>query len=151
MNAMGNYQQFSQRLVGQWREESVPLHPGATEAEFYVLEKVLGHRLPEAFRYLYSLANGMVDMEADRYFFSLWPLIRICQALEANESNRAVVSDKPRIAFGDCLIDSHRYLLTFADQAAYISTDIEPNKKLADSFEDFVKLYLAEPKKLYFD
>jgi hypothetical protein len=149
MNVMGDYQQPCHQLVSQWREEGVPLHPGATESEFYVLEKMLGQRLPEAFRFLYSMANGMVDMEPDNHFLSLWPLTHICQVFETNVTNRALVSDGKQIAFGDCLIDSYRYLLTFADQYAHVSTEIEPRKRLADSFEDFIKIYLAEPERLY--
>ncbi|HEX9003372.1 MAG TPA: SMI1/KNR4 family protein [Blastocatellia bacterium] len=146
---MGNYRQLSQLLVGQWREEGIPLNSGATESEFYALEKALGISLPEDFRYFYSLTNGMTDMESDRYFFSLWPLARIYQALEANETNRVSVSDRKQIAFGDMLIDSYRYLLTFTEQQVYVSTEMVPSEELADSFEEFIQNYLAEPEKLY--
>jgi len=47
------------------------------------------------------------------------------------------------------LIDSYRYLLTFTEQQVYVSTEMVPSEELADSFEEFIQNYLAEPEKLY--
>jgi hypothetical protein len=140
-----DYKELSHQLIRQWRDENVPLNPGATEAELSAFENRLGLTLPEDFRYFYSLANGMADYEADNHFFSLWSLTRISDELVVDQT---VAPIRIELAFGDVLIDSYRYLLR-ADDSGGVFVQINAGERLADSFTHFIKRYLSEPDKLY--
>src|SRR5215510_10935666 len=57
---------------------------------------------------------------------------------------------KIEIPFGDYLIDSHRYLLCQdKEERFFVSSQVNLEERLADSFGHFLQLYLAEPEKIY--
>ena len=144
MNLDFDYKNLSQRLVDQWRSENVSLNPGATEEELLDFEKQFALQLPVDFRYFYSVVNGMPKLESDNHFFSLWPLERM-----QNEAEGIKVSDEIiELAFGDFLIDSHRYLLASNNTGSFF-VKIQFGERLADNFAHFLQRYLSEPDKLY--
>ena len=73
------------KLVAEWRSENLDLRTGASESKLDDFEQFCGVKLPEAFRYLYSLADGM-DGVMDNKCFDLWSLDRI-------RENRGVVKN----------------------------------------------------------
>src|SRR5262245_4662540 len=53
---------------------------------------------------------------------------------------------KSEIPFGDYLIDSHRYLLCEGEEGRFfVSSQVNLEERLADSFGHFLQRYLAEP------
>jgi len=46
-----DYKKLSHQLIQQWRDENVPLNPGATTDELSAVEERIGRALPEDFRY----------------------------------------------------------------------------------------------------
>src|SRR5262245_103241 len=51
----------------------------------------------------------MPDLESDARLFSLWPLSRMIQETGGIVFDRTVTPPRMEIAFGDFLIDSHRF------------------------------------------
>ena len=142
-----DYKKLSHRLIEQWRNQNVPLNPGATEQELSDLEKRFGLTLPEDFRYFYSLVNGMPDCEVDDHLFNLWPLSKISESITKGEIDRTGNSNKTEIVFGDFLIDSYRFLLTLSEEGNYVRTEMSVNEKLGGSFAHFIERYLSEADK----
>jgi|SRR5262245_27726576 len=57
---------------------------------------------------------------------------------------------KIEIPFGDYLIDSHRYLLCQdKEERFFVTSQVNLEERLADSFGHFLQRYLAEPEKIY--
>lgn len=141
-----DYKELSHQLIRQWQDENVPLNPGASEVELAAFENRFGLTLPGDFRYFYSLANGMT-LYPDDFLFMLWPLSEISDNLVID---RTVIPFRVEIIFGDFLISSHRYLLRTDNTGRFfITSEINVDERLADSFVHFIKRYLSEPDKLY--
>lgn len=57
---------------------------------------------------------------------------------------------KIEIPFGDYLSDSYRYLLCRdKEEQFFVTSQVNLNEQLADSFGHFLQRYLAEPEKIY--
>jgi hypothetical protein len=140
------YQELVWEMVSRWQAQGVELNSGTTEDELELFEKRCGLSLPLDFRCLYSVVNGMSDLDMDDYLFSLWPLQRIVaeEALHKHSFNRKV----REIPFGDFLIDSHRYLLVI-DESGGSTVWVQWGEKLSDSFSDFINSYLKDPNTLH--
>jgi hypothetical protein len=156
-------------VIEQWRNENVPLNPGATEDELLAFEKRFALTLPPDFHYFYSLVNGMTDYLTDEYLFSLWPLEGIAKEIEISrfrseerdeetsvvdreveKIRQPLANCKIEIAFGDVLIDSWRYLLCEDEEGRFfVSSQMKSGERLADSFGHFLQRYLNEPEKIY--
>jgi hypothetical protein len=152
-----DFKALAHKVVEQWRNENVPLNPGATEDEFLAFEKRFALTLPPDFRYFYSLVNGMTDYLTDEYLFSLWPLEGIAKEIEISRSRSEerdeetpLATCKIEIPFGDVLIDSWRYLLCEDEEEGFfVSSQMKSGERLADSFGHFLQRYLNEPEKIY--
>jgi len=129
------------KLVAEWQSNNL-VRPGACESELDDFEQFCGVKLPEAFRYLYSLADGM-DFTMDSRLFNLWSLDRI-------RGNNGVVknADTTRICFGDFLIDSHRYYLVSRPAGDELVVVDEPDETVALSFAEFGVLILNDPERV---
>jgi hypothetical protein len=144
------YRQLCQQLIDQWRQEKVPLNPGATEQELAAFENRLALRLPADFRYFYSLANGMTNSDTDKFFFNLWSFSQMLTTREGIVCKDDPVNNKTEIVFGDYLIDSHRYrLLIDKTGQACVNCQLNNNEIIADSFTHFVHRYLSEPEQIH--
>jgi SMI1/KNR4 family protein SUKH-1 len=129
------------KLVAEWQSNNL-VRPGASESELDDFEEFCGVKLPDAFRYLYSIADGM-DFTMDSRLFDLWSLDRI-------RENKGVVKNAgtTRICFGDFLIDSHRYYLVSRPAGDELVVVDEPDETVALSFAEFGVLMLTDPEKL---
>ena len=91
---------------------------------------------------VYSNLGGVIDWESDSVCFSFWTLERV---LEENGSNGELTF------FADFLINSHLYGFKFENENVssihiyYGENEIE---KVANSFDEFFEIYLANPGKL---
>lgn len=80
------FKTLAHKVIENWRNEQTPLNAGVTEDELLAFEERFTLTLPTDFRYFYSLVNGMPNYEADKYFFSLWPLDRIATEVEREKA-----------------------------------------------------------------
>jgi hypothetical protein len=144
-----DYKILCQQLVTQWQGEKLQLNPGATEQELTDFETQNDLTLPDDFRYLYQLVNGL-DWDPDKSFFCLWSLARIQEILDNTTPDQWRVVFPNEIPFGDYLIDSHRYcLVTKGDNQFCVKMEGITGEKLANNFTAFLIRYLSEPDKLY--
>jgi hypothetical protein len=121
-----------------------PLNDGATEQELSEFEIQLGLTLPADFRYFYSQVNGMPDLESDARFFSLWSISRMIQETDGITFDRTITPPRMEIAFGDFLIDSHRFHLRRDEHGSFsVTAQIIKGENLADDFTQFLAMYLS--------
>ena len=144
-----DYKQLYHKIVTLWREDNVRLNAGATEQELSEFEIRFGLTLPPDFRYFYSQVNGMPDLESDARLFSLWPLSRMIQETGGIVFDRTVTPPRMEIAFGDFLIDSHRFHLRRDEHGRFtVTAQIINGENLADDFTQFLVMYLSGSDKL---
>ena len=156
VNQKSDYKQLCLQIVNQWKQENIKLSPGATEQELGAFEAIYGIKLPEDFRYLYSLVNGTIDWDTDKYLFCLWPLSRILEDSSAVVINPFEISPAIEITFGDYMIDARRYYLAANSQSAYF-VKIQEMEKIngekinvsLNNFTDFLICYLTDPAEIY--
>ena len=65
-----------ERMVARWREEDVPLNPGASAMQLESLERLMGMELPQDVLSFYSAVNGMHDYQHDARMVSIWSIER---------------------------------------------------------------------------
>ncbi len=141
-----DYHHLIVSMVNRWRDHGVSLNVGAREAQLDEFERDCGAGLPAAFRYLYSLANGMTD-DMDEHLFNLWPLRAI-----KDQEGIEIDSGMTKISFGDFLIDSHRYFLILGPGMERVEADAgvdSTNEVIADSFVEFVSLHQNNPGEIH--
>ncbi len=74
-----------EQLVARWREERVPLNPGAMPLQLESLERLLGVPLTHDLRNFYSAANGMEDFRHDSWMLSMWSIERLVRERNIQE------------------------------------------------------------------
>ena len=119
VNQKHDYKQLCQQIFNQWKQENIKLNPGATVQELRAFEENYGIKLPEDFLYLYSLVNGTIDWDTDKYLFCLWPLSRISEDSSAVLISGIGIPPAIEITFGDYMIDARRYYLASNSQGHY--------------------------------
>ncbi|WP_207435375.1 SMI1/KNR4 family protein [Sabulibacter ruber] len=130
-----------ENLVTSWKKVGVKVNHGLTELEIKELENRLKFEFPDDFRLYLKQANGLEDFEWDIEMISFWSAQRI-----ENE-----FPDQPAtlICFADYLINSHTFGFNRETKKIYVSywglNLIEP---FADSFTEFISIYLNEKGKL---
>jgi hypothetical protein len=125
-----------QRLSEYWMGYA-PLTPnaGATQAQIDALENKHRVRLPKSVRAMYEFANGYEGF--DRWCtLTFWALERIAPSIEPGF-----------FVFADFLIDSWHYAVRLAMDAdvstAVVISDGCVHKPLAESFEEFIEMYVT--------
>ncbi|HET7597407.1 MAG TPA: SMI1/KNR4 family protein [Burkholderiales bacterium] len=73
------------RMVEQWREERVPLNPGASAMQLESLERLMGVALPPDVLNFYSAVNGMHDYQHDARMVSMWSIERAVRERNTQE------------------------------------------------------------------
>jgi len=134
-------------MVDRWKSQGTSLREGNSETKLNAFEARYGMRLPGAFRYMYSLVDGM-EGSMDSNLFTLWSLAEI------REKDGVIkTADSTKIFFGDFLIDSHRYYLELNSSGSESVFTDEPTQAIAKGFAEFSFLMLTDPNKigLYFE
>ena len=91
----------------------------------------------------------MPDLESYARLFSLWPLSRMIQETGGIVFDRTVTPPRMEIAFGDFLIDSHRFHLRRDEHGRFtVTAQIINGENLADDFTQFLVMYLSGSDKL---
>jgi len=149
MSLSQSFKDSVQTLVNRWQNLVDKLNPGATEEQLRSLQSAVGLFLPEDFRYLYSVVNGMPSHWDVTRMFVLWPIemiIRKGTKKTKTEDGRKFTA----VTFGDYLIDSYRYSLVLDDDGnCDIRVDCREDSPLCASIEEFVDLYVRDPEKIW--
>ena len=142
-------------MVANWRKKDDALNPGATASDLDRFEEDFQGRLPEDFRKLYGLCDGMPDLLVDCTFLALWPLERI---REDSGVWWSLEFSSLCITFADAMISAPNFTLRIppAGPATIIATwwnfELAQQEPVANSVTEFAKKHLAGdlPGPLYF-
>ena len=123
------------------RDQGVPVMPPARSEDVIQTFRELGQPLSNDVLTLYTSFGGFVDFEIEN-LWSLWSLNRLKQENQAYEP--------PLCWFADYLVSSHMYALQYCNaevSAVYVDHNSvnDPPYKIADSVEQFFKMYLRDP------
>ena len=139
---MGN---LYKRLGEAWLASGVSVCEGALLDSINRLEKTHAVKLPGQFRdYLLKL-GGMTDGQTDDCLISFLSLEAINNELDTKPQNSNIVD----ITFAEYLIYSHCYVLRISEignQLGVYAMDGANEKKIADSFDQFIIAYLENPE-----
>jgi hypothetical protein len=144
------------KLIARWTSVGLPLRPGCPPGRIDSFEARIGVRLPSDLRDFLARANGS---EKDETGFSFWPL----EEYESFDQEVAHHSQNwPRgkdsgsyYVFCDYLHWSWGYAIRLADRDGesapntVIPIGMKEIFTVADTFSEFVDLYLADSPKLY--
>ncbi|WP_073282651.1 SMI1/KNR4 family protein [Hymenobacter psychrotolerans] len=149
--------QWLNELSADWARQGMSVQPGCTAHELQRWEQH-GIRLPQEFRRYFAQANGMDPFTAtgtDKrgfYFYALSELQFYPQVVDfALEPPVPALAGKKCLLFADYMHKSWWYGLLFAGAAYSVIEIAAPNTYavVADSFREFVHLYLADADELY--
>jgi SMI1 / KNR4 family (SUKH-1) len=130
-----------ERVIASWVADGVQPNLGASEAAISAFEERHSVVLPDGFRNLIGMANGMPDYETDEDLIRFLSL----DSIEA-ESNVSVHSDgQCELIFAEYCYHAHWYILRWGETqrgAPVVCSDGEKNITIADSFDDFANAYL---------
>ena len=147
------------KLVAHWRKLRLPIAAGCSEERLAGFEKERGAQLPADMRSYFGIVNGMrpgSPGDQDPQGFSFWPLERVRWVPEelADRSPHSVSfpGSESFYAFADYLDWSWAYAIrlsqdTARNQVVLIGKD-QP-ELVAESFSDFVDLYVVDSPALY--
>jgi hypothetical protein len=132
-------------LIERWRRERVRLLPPLDEREVVDMLQRVGRPFARDLVRLYCATGGMEDGEMDGECLTLWTPERL---VEENSKHM-----RPQVLFMDFLINSHFYGLQREDadtSSVYVDySDDAPPRRLADSLDEFFRLYLNDSLKIF--
>lgn len=143
------------RLEEHWRESQAPtLCAPAAPEEVIRFERLHGHTLPSEFRGYLQCVNGF-DQAAnyqDERGFNFWPLASLSSVSEYEGGKYHFSNDDDYFIFCDYLDFCWAYAISLDPSTSKVvmvgTKDGEP-KTVADSFAEFVELYLKDDERLY--
>jgi hypothetical protein len=132
------------KLRDRWIETGVSINRGKSAEEVYDFEVKHGVALPRSFKEYLETVDGMSDGQTDEDLISFLSLEMIDQ-----EPNFKVLSGNVvELIFAEYSIYCHYYVLRSSrrgDRSVVVGTNGEMEKHIADSFDNFIKLYLSNP------
>lgn len=134
-----------ERVIERWAAEG-DARPGATEGELRAVEAALRITMPRALVALLRRSNGTESMDSVN-LVHFWSTEEILE--EARTSYDQTLS-AGYLAFADYSIHVHAFAVQVSvDVPSPVIIDQGAHLPLARSFEDFLRLYLADSRKLY--
>jgi hypothetical protein len=136
-------QETLQKVNDLWKKEGLSLAKPFLPAQLTGTFGKLGVRLSKDVIEVYSTLGGMTDGEMDSECLSFWAIERI---LKENAPKSEF------IYFADFLIDSHHYAFKIEDRvnsSIHVHYSEKDRPKVADSFDEFFRLYLTDKSKLF--
>lgn len=130
-------------LIAYWTKEGPEIKPGLLHEDIKQLEADLSFHFEPGFNQYLQRANGFADFDSDKEWFCFWEQKRI---IEENNNSR---HPKEVVWFADhslnlCCFGFHR-----VDKKVYTHYDHRNElMHIADSFIEFVNLYLQDPYQL---
>jgi hypothetical protein len=138
-----SFQVLLTKLAAKWRSNGIAYNLGITGEELRLVEQAVAFQFDESFRaYLYQM-NGCVEFEWDKDLFCFWSTTRIIRELADHPADL--------ICFADYSINagSFGFQRTQPDPCIYLHFQTVPGRwVVADSFADFLSIYLANPNSL---
>jgi hypothetical protein len=131
-------------MIQKWERDGVTLLPPHDEEEVVRELSRLGRSFSRDVVGLYCATGGMDD-EADGECLTLWTLERMVA--------ENLKSPRPQLLFMDFLINSHCYGLQYEDadtSSVYIDYFVGEPERVANSLDEFFKLYLTDCHKKLF-
>lgn len=132
-------------LIRKWRREGVELLPPHDEREVVEALTRTGRPFSRDLVNLYCATGGMGDSEMDDSMLCLWTLDRVVE--EGRKEQR------PLMYFMDFLLDSHLYGLRYETaESSPVCLDYFDGRgplRVADSLDEFFRLYLKDPSRIF--
>ncbi len=127
-------------LISYWAtQDLINLNEGASDDSILELEKDVGFTFEEDFKTYLKTANGFQNFDSDDHWISFWSIDRIREELNDHHP-------KELICFSDYSINLCSFGFHRKNKKVYIHYQtIEGFKFLADSFHEFIDLYLDNP------
>lgn len=152
---------IGEELIAYWRSQNMALQSGASEDQIEAFELRYQVRLPFDLRDYYLQINGM-DIHwphaQDRNGFSFWPLEKVKTVPEEARSHTNgwshFLGAEHHFIFADYLDWSWAYAIHLSPEVSHdnpVSLIGKPEApiKIANSFSDFIGLYLVDSPQLY--
>jgi hypothetical protein len=140
-------------LIARWRGDGLNPVQGAAPAAIESFESRFGIVLPSDLREYLSTRNGMLPgypNDIDKEGFAFWPLERIRPISTGPDKipwNSGLPDASKCFLFADYLHWSWAYAIVLSRESSGSSpvfiVGVEHPKKIADSFSEFARLYLA--------
>jgi cell wall assembly regulator SMI1 len=149
----------AQRLTAYWRDLGLPISSGCSESAVRQFEASVGAPLPADMRTYLLTVNGMRDAfpgDQDKEGFSFWPLARVRwlpkELAEVSPHTPVFRGAEKFYAFADYLTWSWAYAIRLTgsgkvNQVVLVGKEVA--ELVADSFAEFVDLYLIDSPALY--
>jgi len=144
------------KLIEHWRRQGLPIAKGCHPESLDEFESRNHVILPKSMRDYFRVANGMRDTHSqDRRGFSFWPLSQVIPVEEEVERHtpflRHFPGDDEFFVFADYLDWSWGYAIRLkpgtSDRVVLFGK--ESPELVAESFEEFVGLYVEDGRALY--
>ncbi len=135
------------RLAQYWRDAEVSVNPPLTCSQIAQFESRRGVKLPSDFKDCLSVVDGMQEGQTDENMMSFLSL----KLLDENTQWQRSENEDVNLVFAEFLIYSHVYVLRISaggGTSAVLARDGTHELHLADSFEQFVASYLADPEEV---
>jgi hypothetical protein len=133
-----------ERAVSHWRSIGIAPVDALSRHDIAALETRIGSEIPDDLRALFLRANGMRAGDYDDRNIRFWQIEELAQYISAEASGTTYAG------FADFLIMSHIYEVRLNKS---LSTEVRieaPSPVIvASTFEEFLRLYLDEPLRLY--
>jgi cell wall assembly regulator SMI1 len=145
----------SDKLIAHWQRHGLALNEGCDAQTVVAFEREHGVILPEAVRDYFRSVNGMKETfkdSVDPKGFSFWALHRLMPLEEIVQSAIPTkVTSTMFFLFADYFESSWTYACDFAagSTGAVILVGRDVPETIAESFEEFVDLYIADAPQIY--
>jgi len=127
-----------------WLSSQVDINTGITHEEINEFEKDFNVSLPTDLRKYFYEINGFDYPSTDKAQFHFWSMNKIRS--ESDNFIRDLNTKEKLFVIADCDIEAYLYLIILGNDResqnkVFLSID-NSKSELADSFSDFIKLYL---------
>lgn len=143
-------------LLQYWgAQPGLQLRPPAGPDEIYAFEQKYQVRLPEELRAFYLAADGFAPPDdQDQNGFSFWSLARVCPWNSYEDGRWSSEKTAECYVFADYLSVSWAFAFRLTSESlqvpvCIVGTATGTPRWIADSFEQFVELYVRDDEVLY--
>ena len=133
-------QDILDQVITSWETQGVACNPGVSDANLFAFEQAMAFSCDPVFAAYLRRVNGFTDFDWDEVLFSFWSTERIAQ--EATDGHPAEL-----LCFADHCINLGSFgFRRRNDSKIYLHYQHQEGfEAVADSFHDFLKIYLLDP------
>ena len=143
-------------LTIHWQDQGLPMAKGVTEYALQQFESNRAVKFPADLREYFAKSNGMVQRggaDTDQEGFAFWPIERVGSmrevCSEAGVALPPIQSPEEYFVFADYLQWSWAYAIRLRGEENSVILVGAEGDVVADSFSEFVKLYIEDAEALY--